>query len=425
MPSTYQSLICVSLAIAIGGGSHAADRGDPMQYGPVLCHSVTFVKPPNNNAPTWEGAVTRAVNIALPNDHTACYDADQLSLASFWQGAFLDTSRTHLTSYKGNICPRPGASPIYLALGRPGWASPSGALEASAMRFDGYHLHGDRVLLNYTVAGRAVAELPGAGEGFLTREFDVAAGEDVVSLLVASFAGKAKINRSQATITADGRCFICVLSSDGGALSFRLGGGDLYVDVPASRSNLRFKITQAVCDADELAAQVESMAGPFKPADFAALTKGGRRRWKETFITAGVLGDQPRAYALDDLPVPERPYGAWMRLSAIDFFEDGRAAVATMSGDVWIASWPAGSIEKVTWQRYATGLYEPLGLKVVDGTVYVRGRDRITRLYDLNGDGEADRYENFHSHGPIGPGYHAFIFDLRRAPQLGDHRGQP
>jgi hypothetical protein len=55
-------------------------------------------------------------------------------------------------------------------------------------------------------------------------------------------------------------------------------------------------------------------------------------------------------------------------------------------------------------------------------------------LHDLNGDGEADFYENFHSAGAIGPGYHAFLFDLvtdadgnfyfaisgRKAPSIGE-----
>src|SRR5207244_5344932 len=33
----------------------------------------------------------------------------------------------------------------------------------------------------------------------------------------------------------------------------------------------------------------------------------------------------------------------------------------------------------------------------IDGEIYVLGRDQITRLRDLNGDGEADFYENFNN----------------------------
>jgi glucose/arabinose dehydrogenase len=36
----------------------------------------------------------------------------------------------------------------------------------------------------------------------------------------------------------------------------------------------------------------------------------------------------------------------------------------------------------VKWRRYASGLHQALGLKVVDDKVYVLGRDQITRLHD-------------------------------------------
>ena len=43
----------------------------------------------------------------------------------------------------------------------------------------------------------------------------------------------------------------------------------------------------------------------------------------------------------------------------------------------------------------------------------MRGRDQITRLHDLNSDGEADFYENFNNDGAIDAGYHAFCYDLQ------------
>ena len=40
-------------------------------------------------------------------------------------------------------------------------------------------------------------------------------------------------------------------------------------------------------------------------------------------------------------------------------------------------------------------LFEPMSLQVVNDQVYVYGRDGLVRLNDVNGDGEADFYENF------------------------------
>jgi hypothetical protein len=48
----------------------------------------------------------------------------------------------------------------------------------------------------------------------------------------------------------------------------------------------------------------------------------------------------------------------------------------------------------------------------VNGAVYVCGRDQITCLRDLDGDGEADFYENFNNDGLTGDNYHLFKFDL-------------
>ena len=121
--ATVATLFCV----AVLAKSDEPD-GKDTQYGPVVCHSVTFVKPLNYNARTWEGAVTRAINIALPNDTTVCYDADRMTIASFWRGGFLDFSKTHHTSYKGSLPPRPGADPDYLELKGDGWRTTDGPL---------------------------------------------------------------------------------------------------------------------------------------------------------------------------------------------------------------------------------------------------------------------------------------------------------
>ena len=71
--------------------------------------------------------------------------------------------------------------------------------------------------------------------------------------------------------------------------------------------------------------------------------------------------------------------------------------ICSVSGDVWVVCGIDDKLEQLKWRRFATGLFQPLGLKIVDDKVYVLGRDQITRLHDLNGDGEADFYENFNN----------------------------
>ena len=107
------------------------------------------------------------------------------------------------------------------------------------------------------------------------------------------------------------------------------------------------------------------------PPSPTTMISGGELRWPEILSTRGELGAQA-PYALDTVEVPfENPWNAWVRTSAIDFFEDGRAAVSTLGGDVWIVSGLDADLEEVQWKRYAAGLFEPLGLAVVKGEVIV------------------------------------------------------
>jgi hypothetical protein len=135
-----------------------------------------------------------------------------------------------------------------------------------------------------------------------------------------------------------------------------------------------------------------------KPQDLRPLCAGGPARWNVDLTTAGIRGKDDSAYVLDTLNLPvNNPWQTSMRLAAFDFFPDGRAAVSTLGGDVWIVSGIDENLTKLHWRRFATGLYQAVGLKIIDGQIYVLGRDQITRLHDLNGDGEADFYQNFNN----------------------------
>lgn len=153
-------------------------------------------------------------------------------------------------------------------------------------------------------------------------------------------------------------------------------------------------------------------------ADLEPLTHGGAPRWPEKLVTHGSLGTNDGPYAIDTLTEPDaNPWRSWMRFGGVDFFPDGkRAALSTWNGDVWIVSGVDGDLRDLVWQRIATGLYQPLGLRIVDEQIYVLGRDQITRLHDLNGDGEADFYENFNNDCMASEHFHEFATDLKTGP---------
>ena len=112
-------------------------------------------------------------------------------------------------------------------------------------------------------------------------------------------------------------------------------------------------------------------------------------------------------YALETIPLPEN---VELEVGGMDFMPDGRLAVCTRRGEVWLMEDPAS--DQSDWKLFARGLHEPLGLTSHDGALYVAQRGEVTKLADKNGDDIADVYEtvyeleltgNYHEYhyGPI------------------------
>jgi glucose/arabinose dehydrogenase len=163
-------------------------------------------------------------------------------------------------------------------------------------------------------------------------------------------------------------------------------------------------------------------------------THGGPPRYPDALETKGTVGDAPISnpksqisnsksqipapYVVDTLTAPEdNPQNSFLRFSGLDFFSNGDIAICSISGDVWRVSGIDDKLDHLKWRRFATGLHQPLGLKVVNDEVYVLGRDQITRLHDLNNDGEADFYENFNNDCKVTINGHAYTANLERDPQ--------
>jgi 3-keto-disaccharide hydrolase/uncharacterized protein DUF6797 len=213
----------------------------------------------------------------------------------------------------------------------------------------------------------------------------------------------------------DRRPLIVALVDAPPAAHLRLEGTQLELEVPAASLPCKVKLALSR-EAGE--PTLRAFAGIPRCGDLAALTHGGPSLWPQTLTVQGVQEKDEKgdaAYVVDDVPVPfENPWQSEMRIGAFDLFADGkRAALCTWNGDVWIVSGIGGEFGTMTWKRFAAGLYEPLGLKIVDDVIYVNGRDQITRLHDLDGDGEADDYECFNNDVFTTRSFHEFTFDLQ------------
>ncbi len=218
-----------------------------------------------------------------------------------------------------------------------------------------------------------------------------------------------------------------LIGDRGGARWILADGQNLRLAIPAGNEPLKFSIWHTnVRDG----AQAQQIAQSIILADddlhLSHKTRGGPPRWPETLTTPAELGDDDGPFAVDVLRLPtNNPWFCRMRLSGIDFFPDGdRAAICSWDGSVWLVAGLSGLPEtttaagdappELTWRRIASGLFQPLGLKIVDGQIFVTCRDQLCVLHDLNGDGETDYYENFNNDHQVTDHFHEFAMGLQR-----------
>ncbi|MEO1990832.1 MAG: DUF6797 domain-containing protein [Pirellulales bacterium] len=191
--------------------------------------------------------------------------------------------------------------------------------------------------------------------------------------------------------------------------------GRIVLEIPAATTirTLRISLISESSSIVQLMQAAQSrLAEPVE--DLSSKLHGGPRRWPETISVTGKRGVAINGYALDTIPVPfENPWNAWLRTSAVDFFPDGRAVVTTHGGDVYIVSGIDEHLEHVVWQRYAAGLFEPFGVRVVDELIYVTCHGGSKRVHDKNGDGEADFIEAFWNDDDVSSVFHAYNFNLQ------------
>lgn len=217
------------------------------------------------------------------------------------------------------------------------------------------------------------------------------------------------------------------------AAAWTVQAGHLRLKIPAGQETLRFTVWLPADTATvtaqlpgQLAEEFATLTIPDAARDLAALTTGGPARWPQKLDTRLVLGADRGPFAADILSAPEsNPWLAQTRFTGLDFFTDGRIAVCSWDGDVWIvehlpakvAQLPAVSeganAPALRWQRIASGLFQPLGLKIVDGKIHVTCRDQLAVLHDLNGDGEIDFYQCLNNDHQVTEHFHEFAMGLQ------------
>ena len=78
-------------------------------------------------------------------------------------------------------------------------------------------------------------------------------------------------------------------------------------------------------------------------------------------------------------------------------------------------------LKNVTWQRYATGFNQPIGIHVDEDGVFVLDRGQIYLLHDRNADEEVDHYEKYANDFGSYDRSHTHTFGLHRTADKAFH----
>jgi len=362
------------------------------------------------------------------------YDLDTLSLAGFWTGS-------ECIDWAGiNFDGRHGAHPrvageLQLSLPTmPGWAEPTsgsftdprplgrdkrpyGPLPRNRGRFQSLHhvslgtmpaMPQSGVVLDYRVGETAVLETAslavplkpptGGAVPVLLRSFSLGERPEALAVRLAAEPAAAALLDDEA-------------GDEPQELRVVRRNGYLELLVPPGRGSLDFTVAIAAADDESLAAHAASIKPPLPPA--ALVNRPAPPLWATPVQTQIEPGSDSGPFAVDLLSPPQpNPWNAQVRFSGLDFTGPDEAVVCSWDGDVWRVRGIAAGRGNLSWRRIASGLFQPLGIRVIEGRIHVGCRDRIVTLVDLDGDGMTDRYDTFNDDHQVTEHFHEFAMGL-------------
>jgi len=405
-------------------GTRAASLNE-MEHGPFVSWTIRG----EGGSVTYKGI---AIKTSVGEPAAVCFDTDLLRFSAGWTGGFLRwyPERDGLErnpTIDGRIHFRNATGPGWTA--SESFADPRpqayGPLPGTAGRYGGLFLSGSNVVLSYSVGECEILEMPGfvrlGSEAIFMRTLNVGKASTRLTARVLACEGRearlqsTKIGTLRLTSESANRA----LAFDGLPLGaeWRILEEHLCLTLPPSDEVQRLRILiseEPRTNLKELETRLYAYLAGLEPVpNLAQLCRGGPARWGAALKTKAIAGRDDGALAVDTLTVPKvNPWKSWLRFGGLDFLTADRALLGSVSGDVWLVSGLKSAVGELSWKRFATGLYQPLGLKVVKDQVYVLGRDQITRLRDLNGDDEADHYENFNNGVMVAENFHCFTLNL-------------
>lgn len=360
----------------------------------------------------------RSIVVPLATNLHLAFDAEKLRVHTVWSGP-----RPALAGYQFGL----GVQPFATLQGTALWQLPSvcpwqvGALKnpsvcetPSGSHFRGVSTKGGQVTFLYDVGGGdgqliRIHETARVETNWPThtiiRRFEIAPSPQTLWYLAHEEAG-ATTESSTVTVNASvivKRTADSLLASVRGtesrwhiqpAPTNRL---QLWLEIPPHRKPVAVEIATSVGTnvTDALAFAATWASSPAEPPRMTSVTKRSRSSGTSSApIFTGQVSDGRREgdefFQREQIPVPRE---LELLVGGMDWMPNGDLAICTWPGEVYLARNFSGPATNLVWQRFASGLHEPLGLKVVNGVIHIAQKAELTRLIDTDGNGEADLYE--------------------------------
>ena len=323
------------------------------------------------------GVIAKGLSIKLQNNKqpfSVTYDTQTCSFKAAWSGGFLKFNPNKFGVVRAPLID----GEIQVLCTQPTWGDAN-------VRHDAHFSNGRFSGLSYEVNGTKVEEVPWSDGENLYRLIAIHPHNETLRMVLTD----------QPSYGENKRRKVFLLKSDGAKME--TSSDAVRLEIPPSKELTEIHVVYSHNNGIPKAAITEEQL--FKMFLFED------HRWEPTQVTSGTIEKARGAFAVDTIKVPfKNPWNALMFITGHDFFSNGDMALCTLHGDVWLVSGLDETLKRVVWKRFATGLHQPLGLKIVDDRVYVLGRDQITLLEDDDqpgeiGYGEADAYINFNNDG--------------------------
>ncbi|MAP07302.1 MAG: cytochrome C oxidase Cbb3, partial [Rhodopirellula sp.] len=368
-----------------------------MDYGPNLMATVEIGDDAKNFAykghairlDQGRGGITRG-------EHRVVYEHDTMRVAAAWLGdEFIDYNGINFNGVHRRH-PRIVGDVVFENANGPGWANPDndsfdevrepgrdgrfyGPLPSDWIDYQGTYVNGMETILHYRVGGMDVHERPTLeqlGEkAIFQRSLSVDANEHRLTMRVADREeGEVFLDADHPkavwSSSEDGsEALVFAVTGDVSQLEWQFAGDQIRLTLMPNANARDFTVHAVRCESKADAEQtIGELVEGIDPAarsakEWAASMSENAKRWPEIVTTKITTADDGGPFAVDTIQYPvNNPWFCRMRLTGVDFLDDGESAVLSdWDGNVWKVT--GLHQPEVTWQRIASGLFQPLRIK--------------------------------------------------------------